>query len=55
MTAEGKLERAAAKAAVARDALETAIRKAHGEGMALRTIGQAVGMSHEKVRRIVSR
>lgn len=52
MTAEQKLERAAAKAAVAREALETAIREARTSGMPLRTIARAVGLSHEQVRRL---
>jgi len=50
-----KLERAAAKAAVSRDALHTMIREAHAAGMSLRTIAKAVGMSHEQVRRLTSR
>lgn len=50
-----KIERAAAKAAVAREALESAIREAHENGLALRTIAEAAGVSHEQVRRIVQR
>ena len=35
--------------------LHTAIRAAHMEGASFRAIAQAAGMSHEQVRRIVSR
>lgn len=50
-----KVERAAAKAAVSHDRLETAIREAHAAGQPLRKIAQAAGVSHEQVRRILSR
>ena len=47
-----RVQRAAAKAAVAREALEAAIREAHKDGATLRAIGDAAGMSYETVRRI---
>lgn len=50
-----KVKRAAAKAAVARAALEDAIRELHAQGVSLRDLGRVAGMSHEQVRRIVSR
>ena len=52
MTTSAKLKRAAAKAATARADLEATIRDARAEGMSLRTIADATGMSHETVRRI---
>lgn len=55
MTALYKVERAAAKAAVAREGLDAAIREAHASGAPLRSIAQAAGVSHEQVRRILSR
>lgn len=48
-----KVERAAAKAAVARAALETAILEARISCHSLRAIAEAAGMSYETVRRIV--
>jgi len=51
----GKVKRAAAKAAVSREALEIAIREAHAAGEALRKIADAANVSHEQVRRIVQR
>lgn len=54
MTALPKVERAAAKAAVARRGLEDAIREAHASGASLRAIAQAAGVSHEQVRRVLS-
>jgi hypothetical protein len=53
MTALASVERAAAKAAVSREALEAAIRVAHAEGASLRAIATAAGVSHEQVRRIL--
>lgn len=50
-----KIERAAAKAAVAREKLELAMREAHESGLALRKIAEAAGVSHEQVRRVLSR
>lgn len=50
-----KVERAAAKAAVAREKLEVAMREAHASGEALRKIADAAGVSHEQVRRVLSR
>lgn len=50
-----KVQRAAAKMALARYGLELAIRQAHANGEALRKIAEAAGVSHEQVRRIVSR
>jgi hypothetical protein len=47
-----KVERAAAKAAASREALEAAIRAARAQGVPLRTIAAAAGLSHEQVRRI---
>lgn len=49
-----KVERAAAKAAVARSALQTAVREAHENGQPLRKIAEAAGVSHEQVRRLIS-
>lgn len=49
-----KVERAAGKVAVARDQLEAAICVAHSNGHSLRKIAQAAGLSHERVRVIVS-
>lgn len=49
------VERAAAKAAVSRAALEQAMKDAHAQGETLRAIAKAAGLSHENVRRIVSR
>ena len=54
MTAEQKLERAAAKAAAAREGLEAAVREARKSGMALREIAKHAGMSHEQVRRLTT-
>ncbi len=54
MTHADKVARAARKAALAREALESAIREAHAEGMSLRLIASMAGMSHESVRRITS-
>jgi AcrR family transcriptional regulator len=49
------IERAAAKVAASRTALEDAIRAAHAYGgISLRVIAEAAGVSHETVRRIVS-
>ena len=53
LTATQKVERAAAKAAVARERLESAICDAHVSGESLRAIAEAAGVSHEQVRRIV--
>jgi AcrR family transcriptional regulator len=50
-----KIERAAAKAAVAREWLEKEIRLGHHEGMSLRAIAKAAGVSHEQVRQIVAK
>jgi DNA-binding NarL/FixJ family response regulator len=50
-----ELERAAAKAALARMKLEKAILEAQAEGASLRDIAQAVGLSHETVRRICAK
>ena len=55
MTALHKVERAAAKAAAAREGLEDTIREAHASGAPLRAIAQAAGVSHEQVRRVLSR
>lgn len=46
--------RAAARAARARETLVEEIRRAHADGLSLREIGRAAGMSHEHVRRIVA-
>lgn len=54
MTDAKTLERAAAKAAVARQGLEESVRKARAAGMPLRAIAKAAGMSHEQVRRLTS-
>lgn len=50
-----KVERAATKAALAREKLELAMREAHENGVALRKIAAAAGVSHEQVRRVLSR
>lgn len=47
------VERAAAKAAVAHEGLERAIREAHAKGASLRAIAAAAKMSHEKVRGLI--
>ena len=52
MAAAQKVERAAAKAAASRDALELAIREQHREGVSLRKLAELTGMSHETIRRI---
>jgi transposase len=49
-----KVERAAAKAAVSREALEAAMRDAHAEGASLRAIATAASVSYETVRRVVA-
>lgn len=54
MTAEQKVARAAAKAAQARQDLDTAIREARAAGLSLRTIATAAGLSPEWVRRIAA-
>lgn len=38
-----------------REILEQRIRRAHERGASLRTLAEAAGVSHEQVRRIVSR
>lgn len=55
MTELQKVQRAAAKAALAVAARDDAIRAAHESGDALRKIAEAAGVSHEQVRRILSR
>ena len=55
MSALRKVERAAAKAAVSREALETAMREARAAKVSLRDIAKAAGVSHEQVRRILER
>jgi hypothetical protein len=50
-----KVEWAAAKAALAREKLELAMRAAHENGVALRKIAAAAGVSHEQVRRVLAR
>ena len=47
------LKRKAEAVAKAYDARDQAIREAHGDGMSLRQIANAVGMSHSGVKRIV--
>jgi len=47
-----KVERAAAKAAVSRQALEAAIREAREAGASLRAVAEAARMSYESIRRI---
>jgi hypothetical protein len=49
-----RLEAAAARAASAREELEAEIVRARSEGLPLRTIATAAGMSHESVRKIAS-
>lgn len=50
-----KAERAAAKAAVARAALEDAIRELYSQGSSLRDLARVTGLSHETIRRIVAK
>jgi hypothetical protein len=50
-----KVEKAAAKAASSRLALEAAMREAHVAGKPLRDIAKAAGVSHEQVRRILAK
>lgn len=50
-----RVRRAAVKAATGREQLKDAIRDAHADGHALRKIANVAGLSHEQVRRIVSR
>jgi hypothetical protein len=52
MTAEQKVARAARKAASARQELDAAIREARAEGLPLRTVAAAAGVSYETIRRI---
>lgn len=47
-----KLRRAADKAARARSELDSAIAQARKDGISLRSIGDATGISHEHVRRL---
>jgi hypothetical protein len=54
MTAEEKVAAAAANAAVARADLNTAIREARNEGLSLRAIAKAAGLSPEWVRKIAN-
>ena len=53
MTDLQPVKRAAAKAAVSRAALESAIRQAHENGAPLRAIAEAASVSHETVRRLI--
>lgn len=50
-----KVERAATKAAAAHAALVQAIQEAHLSGESLRSIAAAAGVSHEQVRRLLSK
>jgi len=54
MTPEQKVARAARKAASARQELDDAIREARAEGLPLRTIAKAAGLSPEWVRKIAA-
>ena len=49
------VEKAADRAKASREMLELTIRAAHGGGLSLRAIAMAARMSHEQIRRIVSR
>lgn len=49
-----KVARAARKAASARQGLYAAIREARAAGLPLRTIAAVAGLSHERIRQIVS-
>lgn len=49
------VSRAAAKAALWREKLEDAVRRAHEGGAPLRTIAKSAGWSHEQVRRVIQR
>lgn len=55
MTELQKVRKAAAKVAASREKLEAAMREAHASGQALRKIAEAAGVSHEQVRRVLSR
>jgi len=55
MTPEKTVHRAAQKVGAARGTLERAIVEARAQGMTLRAIAAAAGVSHEEVRRIVAR
>ena len=48
-----KVERAAKKATASRELFEESVREAYDAGHSLRPIGEAAGISHEQVRRIV--
>lgn len=48
-----RLGMAAVQVKTAQELLTTQIRLAHSEGMSLRAIGEAAGVSHEQVRRIL--
>lgn len=50
-----KVERAAAKAVASLALRDEAIHEAHASGQSLRKIAEAAGLSHEQVRRILSR
>lgn len=50
-----RVKRAAVKVASSREQLHAAIRDAYEDGQALRKIAEAADMSHEQVRRILSR
>jgi lambda repressor-like predicted transcriptional regulator len=52
---EQKVAQAAHTAAGARAGLEAAMREANDAGLSLRKIATAAGMSHESVRKIVSK
>ena len=52
MTTQDTIRSAAAKAAVAHVALVRAMIEARANGMSLRAIADAAGMSHEHVRRL---
>ena len=50
-----KVRKAAAKVAASRERLELAVHEAHAAGKPLRMIATAAQVSHEQVRRILSR
>lgn len=52
LTPAAKVERAARKAALSHEQLVAAIREARTQGLSLRAIGDAAGLSHEQVRRL---
>jgi hypothetical protein len=55
VTALTSVSRAAARLAAARESLEAAIRDARAQGLSLRAIGEAAGLTHQTIRVILAR